>query len=274
MKIFKRILSVVLSVILALSVCMFSASAASPDATNNAPELKVEVISETSSTAVVALRIVKGNVIALDFSLNLSGNAKSCTKIVKSAEFKAWSNKLEDEGYMPPIFASNASSAMIALSSTTPVQNVSICEFTLTKAKSDKITASDVGAKVTNSVSQSSTKTDVNTTSAAKVTFEGGSTPSGAIAFDEASVQMNFKAKRKLAYTSTYAESQIEFKSSNPKVATVDEKGNVTATGKGTATITATSKDGKASAECKVTVKYTWWQWVIIIVLFGWIWYI
>lgn len=273
MKIFKRILSVVLSVILALSVCMFSASAVSPDATNNAPEFKVEVISETSSTAVVALRIVKGNVIALDFSLNLSGNAKSCTKIAKSAEFKSFSETAEDNGGMV-VFASNAAASMLAVSSTVPVQNVSICEFTLTKAKSDKITASDVGAKVTNSVSQSSTKTDVNTTSDAKITFAGGSTPTGPIVFNETAVKMDFKSKKKLEYTSTYSESQIEFKSSNPKVATVDEKGNVTATGKGTATITAASKDGKASAECKVTVKYTWWQWIIIIVLFGWIWYI
>lgn len=48
----------------------------------------------------------------------------------------------------------------------------------------------------------------------------------------------------------------VEWKSSNKKVATVDQKGNVKAVGKGTATITATSKENKkVKATCKVTVK-------------------
>ena len=45
-------------------------------------------------------------------------------------------------------------------------------------------------------------------------------------------------------------------------------------TGKGTATITARSTDGFASAKCTVEVGYSAVQWIIIIVLFGWIWYI
>ncbi len=47
----------------------------------------------------------------------------------------------------------------------------------------------------------------------------------------------------------------VQWKSSNTKVATVDSKGNVKAVKKGTATITCTAKDGsKKKATCKVTV--------------------
>lgn len=65
----------------------------------------------------------------------------------------------------------------------------------------------------------------------------------------------------------------IAWSSSNPKVVTVDEYGNIYAAEKGTATITASTADGKITAECKITVTYSTWQWIIMIVLFGWIWY-
>ncbi len=49
---------------------------------------------------------------------------------------------------------------------------------------------------------------------------------------------------------------KVKFKSSNPKVATVNSKGVVTAKKKGSAVITITSKDGgKKQAKCKITVK-------------------
>lgn len=49
----------------------------------------------------------------------------------------------------------------------------------------------------------------------------------------------------------------VSWKSSNTKVVTVDQKGEITTRGAGTATITATAKDGsKKSASCKVTVNY------------------
>jgi len=69
-------------------------------------------------------------------------------------------------------------------------------------------------------------------------------------------------------YTNT-----IIWESSNTKVATVDQDGNVTAKGPGTATITAKTEDGQFSDTCNVTVSYTWLQYIIIYVLFGWIWY-
>ena len=70
----------------------------------------------------------------------------------------------------------------------------------------------------------------------------------------------------------------VEYSTSNPKVATVDKNGKVTATkrGSGSATITCTVTDSNGNVvkdTCKVNVSLTWWQWIIIIVLFGWIWY-
>lgn len=71
----------------------------------------------------------------------------------------------------------------------------------------------------------------------------------------------------------------VEYKSSNPKVATVDSNGNLKGVkdwGKKTATITCTVTDeygNKVSDTCNVKVGYAWWQWIIGIVLFGWIWY-
>ncbi|WP_408070758.1 starch-binding protein [Butyrivibrio sp. JL13D10] len=47
----------------------------------------------------------------------------------------------------------------------------------------------------------------------------------------------------------------VTWKSSNKKVAVVDENGKVTAKGKGTAEITVKTKDGKYTATCKIKVK-------------------
>ena len=69
----------------------------------------------------------------------------------------------------------------------------------------------------------------------------------------------------------------VQYESSNPKVATVDENGNVYGAKKGTAEIKVTVTDDNGNTvtdTCKVTVKYSGLQWFIIIVLFGWIWYI
>ena len=68
----------------------------------------------------------------------------------------------------------------------------------------------------------------------------------------------------------------VKYESSNPKVATVDQDGNVFAAKKGTAIITVTVTDSNNNVvtdTCKVTVNYTFIQWILVIVLFGWIWF-
>ncbi len=68
----------------------------------------------------------------------------------------------------------------------------------------------------------------------------------------------------------------VTYSSSNPSVATVDENGNVYASGKGSAEITCTVTDQYGNVvtdTCDVEVKYSFGQWLIVILLFGWIWY-
>ena len=67
---------------------------------------------------------------------------------------------------------------------------------------------------------------------------------------------------------------EIVWESSDPKIVSVDKDGNIKALRKGTVTITAKTADGTVSATRKVTVDYSWLQWIIIVLLFGWIWYL
>lgn len=70
---------------------------------------------------------------------------------------------------------------------------------------------------------------------------------------------------------------EVKYESSDTDVATVDENGKVYAAKKGNATITCTVTDSYGNAvtdKCNVNVDYSGSQWFIIIVLFGWIWYI
>ncbi len=64
----------------------------------------------------------------------------------------------------------------------------------------------------------------------------------------------------------------IIWSTSDPEVATVDENGLVTATGKGTATITAETVDGGLIDTCEINVTYNWWQRIIWVFL-GCLWY-
>ena len=92
--------------------------------------------------------------------------------------------------------------------------------------------------------------------------------------------EINYKSSYKISSEITAesgAEYTAEWQSSNPKVASVDKNGKVTALKKGTAKITCTVTDSNGntvSDACNVTVKYSFGQWLIIILLFGWIWYI
>ena len=92
--------------------------------------------------------------------------------------------------------------------------------------------------------------------------------------------EINYKSSYKISSEITAesgAEYTAEWQSSNPKVASVDKNGKVTALKKGTAKITCTVTDSYGNTvfdTCNVTVKYSFGQWLIIILLFGWIWYV
>lgn len=94
-------------------------------------------------------------------------------------------------------------------------------------------------------------------------------------------ISLNYKKSTTLKPTITADEGAkytVKYSTSNPKVATVDKNGKVTATkrGSGSATITCTVTDSNGNTvtdTCKVNVKLSFGQWLIVIVLFGWIWY-
>lgn len=68
----------------------------------------------------------------------------------------------------------------------------------------------------------------------------------------------------------------VNYSSSNPSVASVDENGKVSTgdTGSATITVVVTDEYGNTVTDtCEVSVDYNWWQWILVIVLFGWIWY-
>lgn len=92
-------------------------------------------------------------------------------------------------------------------------------------------------------------------------------------------VQINYKKSATLNPTITADEGvtyTVKYESSNPKVATVDQNGNVYGAKKGSADIKVTVTDSAGNTvtdTCNVKVKYSFGQWLIVILLFGWIWY-
>jgi len=99
-----------------------------------------------------------------------------------------------------------------------------------------------------------------------------------AITLDKTSVSLNFldtaKLTARVSKPRYYVDTDVVWQSSNTKIANVDSRGNIIATGRGQAVITAATRDGRCSARCTVTVNYTIFQWLIVILLFGWIWYV
>ncbi len=88
-------------------------------------------------------------------------------------------------------------------------------------------------------------------------------------------LSLHYKGTAQLAATlkpDNAANAPVTFTSSDETVATVDENGNVAATGRGEAVITCAAEGG-ATATCGVDVGYSFGQWLIVILLFGWIWY-
>ena len=94
-------------------------------------------------------------------------------------------------------------------------------------------------------------------------------------------ISLNYKSSKTLVPTVEVDEGvnyTVTYSSSNPKVATVDENGKVTATkkGSGSATITCTVTDEYGNIvtdTCTVKVSLNFGQILLVYVLFGWIWY-
>lgn len=258
MKMLKRILAAVIAVVITLSVFAVSASAAPA-----APEFKFKMTSQTSSEVTFELSLVSGSFNSLDMQIKVSGAIGACKEINMTDAFKKVKSDIEDKGGMVSS-AKNTNTVMISFASTGAVTKPTTMYTYKFEKKAQNVTPSDCSVNVSSCVLTVGNDNIDLTTGVKFIDY---------LDFSETSITANYKQTKKINFYSSYSAKQIKWESSNTKVATVDDNGNVKMTGKGTATITAKSTDGKASAQCKVTVKYAWWQWIIIIVLFGWIWY-
>ena len=95
------------------------------------------------------------------------------------------------------------------------------------------------------------------------------------LSIDKTTLKVRYRGKAALHVTvDPEGACDLIWSSSNPSVVSVDQNGNLVGRAKGTAVITETSENGAYSVSSRVTVYYKWWQWIIIIVFFGWLWYI
>lgn len=104
-----------------------------------------------------------------------------------------------------------------------------------------------------------------------------GSAPKQDDIKEEGAIVVNYKATASLKdelNSTILKDYKLKWSSSDESIVTVDEDGNIYGAKAGTATVTAKSTDGKFTKTFDVEVNYSVLQWIIIIVLFGWIWYI
>lgn len=253
MRIAKKLLSVLLSALMLLSVCAFSASAAT------APEFNLAIVSETDKEAVVRVTFVKGDFNAFDATFETSSAITGCTAIDSPAAG----------------FSANMGNAqtkkITAIAMSDVPDGTVVCTATFAKKTSAKITESDINLVFDScaaTVSSSNGVQNVDVTDLVKVTVN-----LKYFSLGETSIATNYKENVTVSFDTNYAPEDLTWTSSDEDVAQVDENGNIYASGKGNATITVTSADGVVNETVEVEVTYTVLQWIIIIVLFGWIWY-
>lgn len=105
----------------------------------------------------------------------------------------------------------------------------------------------------------------------------GGSTGGDGNVAEDGVIAINYKGtvnlKEQLA-SNVIRDYKLKWESADETVVTVDEDGNIYGAKTGSTTVTVKSTDGKYTKTFDITVSYSVLQWIIIIVLFGWIWYI
>lgn len=109
------------------------------------------------------------------------------------------------------------------------------------------------------------------------VTFTGSVPTQEGVEEEEGAFVINYKATASLKdelSSSIIKDFKLKWTSEDESIVTVDEDGNIYGVKAGSTTVTVKSTDGKFAKTFDVTVNYSVLQWIIIIVLFGWIWYI
>lgn len=111
-----------------------------------------------------------------------------------------------------------------------------------------------------------------------KVPDIGGSGSSdGGNKVEEGAIVINYKATTCLEEelnATILKDYNLKWTSADESIVTVDEDGNIFGAGAGETTVTVKSTDGRFTKTFKVQVNYSVLQWIIIIVFFGWLWYI
>ncbi len=257
----KKILSVILCAVILLSMGAISISAAS----YANPVFDVTVLSESSTSIKISLNLVSGKFNCADFVFSAPAGY-TCKKIENGSALNAFTSA---GGFA--LAQNNPANGAVSIACTTLYSNKgSFFVATYNKPSSASYKPGDVKIKFSNCS-----------------VFEKGDTvtlsPKVSYAFDlslnQTDVAMNFKDSMKLELLTAVSKDQtVVWESSDTDVITVDEDGNVYAAGKGNAKVTCSVVDAKgnvvATAECNFKVDYTAIQWIIIILLFGFLWYI
>ncbi len=125
-------------------------------------------------------------------------------------------------------------------------------------------------------------KLDINNLVAAGQTLEfkgtapSTSNPGGTTEDKKEAIVINYNATKNMKelVDSSAQNKNLKWTSADESIVTVGEDGNIYGAKTGETTVTVKSTDGKYTKTFNIQVTYAWWQWIIIIVLFGWIWYI
>ena len=256
----KKIISIILCSVILFAMGGFASSAAKYEN----PVFSVTVLSETSSQVVVSLNLVSGKFNCLDFQFKAVSGYR-CVKLERGDALVSYFNN-GGTG----LSEGNVANGMVGV----PLQSLysktgSFYKATFVKSNGGNFKSGDISVVISNCSILEGDETVV-----LYPTIQN----SASIVLSETSVAMNYKNSKTLTYTTDVpAGSVVKWTSSNEKVVTVDENGNVYAAGTGDATVTCTVTDanGKtiAEASCDFKVSYTILQWIIMIVLFGWLWY-
>ncbi len=257
----KKIISIILCAIMLFAVGGFATSAA----TYENPVFSITVLSESSSQVVVSFNLVSGKFDAFDFQFVAKSGYK-CTNLENGDALVAFKNNGGNVMAVPNVANGKVSGCFVDSSYN---KAGSFFKATFTKPSGAKFKSGDVTVTMTNcSISEKG-----NTIAL----FPQIKDLTGFI-LSETSVSMNYKDTVTLTYSPEAPKgSNVTWKSSNESVVTVDENGNVYASGTGDATVTCTVTNAKgdviSEASCEFSVSYTVLQWIIIILLFGWLWY-
>lgn len=145
MKIYKRVLSFALSVI--LTALTFSAAALGVKAAENVG-FSLSVSAESGNEITVAVSLVSGKFNSFDMELVTDSTVKTCSSIQTSDEYKQARDAIEDAGGVI-VNASRAESKKIALSTTVPYSKTGpIFYVTFVKTSEAPVSAKNIVLKV------------------------------------------------------------------------------------------------------------------------------